>query len=98
NLKSIGTIAKFTLLGLWLCSVIGLIIIGIKEASEHTFTERVIEKQTFQFKASDTLRIKMTENDVYNNRFHRNNSFKVANNEKGEKTIYSSDIEIIIRP
>src|SRR5690606_29317714 len=45
NLKSIGNIAKFTLLGLWLCSIIALIVIGIREASEHAFNERTIEKQ-----------------------------------------------------
>jgi len=30
NLKSIGNIAKFSLLGLWLISIIGLLIIGIR--------------------------------------------------------------------
>lgn len=97
NLKSIGNIAKFTLLGLWLFSIIGLIVIGIKEASEHAFNERIVEKQEMQFVASDTLRIKMGDIDLFNNRFYRNNSFKVAKNENGERTIYSSDIDILIK-
>lgn len=97
NLKSIGNIAKFTLLGLWLFSIIGLIIIGIKEASEHAYTERVVEKQTIPFKANDTLRIKMGDNDMFRRGYYRNHSFRVANNDKGEKTIYSSDIRIIIK-
>lgn len=98
NLKSIGSIAKFTLLGLWLFSIIGLVVIGIKEASEHAFNERIVEKQTLQFKASDTLKIKIADNDLFNNRAFRNYSFKVANNDRGEKTIYSSDVRIIIKP
>lgn len=55
NLKSIGNIAKFTLLGLWLFSIIGLVIMGIREASEHAFNERVIEKQELYVTAKDTL-------------------------------------------
>src|SRR5690606_17607273 len=35
NLKSIGNIAKFTLLGVWIFSIIALVVIGIREASEH---------------------------------------------------------------
>ena len=97
NLKSIGNIAKFTLLGIWFFSIIGLIIIGIKEASEHTFNERVVEKQELQFIAPDTLKIKMGDNVLFNNRFYRNNSFKVAKNDKGENTIYSSDIRLILK-
>ncbi|MFI0430638.1 PspC domain-containing protein [Mariniflexile sp. HMF6888] len=97
NLKSIGNIAKFTLLGLWLFSIIGLIVIGFREVSEHAFNERVMEKQTLFITANDTLEIKMAENDLLRNRYHRHDSFKVANNENGEKTIYSSDISIIVK-
>ena len=97
NLKSIGNIAKFTLLGLWLISTIGLIVIGIRQASEHTFDERVITKQELNITANDTLKIKMAENDLYINSYYRNNSFKVLNNENGEKTIYRSDIRVIVK-
>ena len=59
NLKSIGNIAKFTLLGIWVLSIIGLIIIGVRQASEHAFNEGVIEKQEFYVAPNDTLKIKM---------------------------------------
>jgi phage shock protein PspC (stress-responsive transcriptional regulator) len=91
NLKSIGNIAKFTLLGLWLFSIIGLIIMGIRQASEHAFNERVIEKQELYVTTKDTLLIKMSENELFRHRV------KVANNENGEKIIYSSDVNIIVK-
>jgi phage shock protein PspC (stress-responsive transcriptional regulator) len=91
NLKSIGNIAKFTLLGLWLFSIIGLVIMGIREASEHAFNERVIEKQELYITTKDTLLIKMSENELFRHRV------KVANNENGEKIIYSSDINIMVK-
>ncbi|NMH86771.1 PspC domain-containing protein [Flavivirga algicola] len=97
NLKSIGNIAKFTLLGLWVISTIGLVVIGIRQASEHTFNERVITKHELNITASDTLKVKMAENDLYMNHRYRSNAFKVLNNENGEKTIYRSDIRIIVK-
>ena len=44
NLKSIGNIAKFTLLGVWLVSIITLAVIGIRQASEHAFDASVTNK------------------------------------------------------
>lgn len=98
NLKSIGNIAKFTLFGVWLMSIIGLVIIGIRQASEHAFDESYIEKTELPITATDTLNIKMISNDNFNSNFHRNrNGFKLAHNENGDKIIYYSDIDIIVR-
>lgn len=98
NLKSIGNIAKYTLLGIWFFSIIALIILGIKEVSENAYTEYVTDKQELIFTTKDTLQIKMLENDIVKNHKYKYNSFKIATNSKGEKTIYSSDIDIIIKP
>ncbi len=98
NLKSIGNIAKFTLLGLWLISIIGLIIVGIKQASEHAFEERFIEKTELPITATDTLQVKMVSHDNFNARnFYRHSDFKLAYNENGEKVIFSSNIDIIVK-
>ena len=96
NLKSIGNIAKFTLLGLWLFSIIALVVIGIREASEHAFNEKVIEKSEFRIAEKDTLYVKMLGSDLYDkNRY--SNSFKLAYNENGEKTIYRSYIKMLVK-
>jgi phage shock protein PspC (stress-responsive transcriptional regulator) len=98
NLKSIGNIAKFTLLGVWLISIIGLVVVGVRQASEHAFDESVIEKNELNIKANDTLSVKMITNDLFETSGYRNNdSFRIAHNEDGEKTIYSSDIRIVVR-
>jgi len=98
NLKSIGSIAKFTLLGLWLFAIIGLSVIAIREASEHAFNESYIEKTDLNVTKIDTLNIKMIGNDNFRDDFYRNNNFKLAYNEKGKKVIYASDIRIIVKP
>lgn len=50
NLKSIGNIAKFTLLGLWLLSIVGLVIIGVRQATEHAFDASTTTKETLYIK------------------------------------------------
>ena len=98
NLKSIGNIAKFTLLGLWLISIIALIVVGIRQASEFAYDESYIEKTEMPITAIDTLNIKMISNDNFNPNYYRNNhGFKLAHDDDGNKTIYSSDVDIRVK-
>ncbi|MCO5725376.1 PspC domain-containing protein [Robiginitalea marina] len=59
NLKSIGNIAKFSLLGLWLISIITLSVLGIRQASAHAFTGSVSE--THALAPVDSLRIQFRD-------------------------------------
>jgi len=102
NLKSIGNVAKFSLFGLWLIAVIGLIVLGIKQASEHAFEANVVQKEQIHITAKDTIFVKMVGNDNYyrNKRGHlyrNSNGFKIVPDENDEKIIYSSDIRLIVR-
>ena len=98
NLKSIGSIAKFTLLGLWLMSIIALVVIGIREASEHAFEESYIEKTELQITSNDTIDLKMAGSDFYRNGSNRHSdSFKIIRDENGNKAIYSSDVAIVVK-
>ncbi|WP_452231879.1 PspC domain-containing protein [Lacinutrix sp. MEBiC02595] len=98
NLRSIGNIAKFSLLGLWLMAIIGLVVIGVTQATEHAFDATVNEKEVYNIIAKDTLTIKMVDNNAYNKSMHKSgNSFYLAYGDNDEKTIYSSDIRIAIR-
>jgi len=102
NLKSIGNVAKFSLFGLWLIAVIGLIVLGIKQASEHAFDANVVQKEQLNITAKDTVFVKMVGNDNYYRSKHGHlyrdaNSFKIVPNENDDKIIYSSDIRLIVR-
>jgi len=98
NLKSIGRITKFTLLGLWLISVIALVILGIRQASAHAFDEVYIEKTELPITANDTLRVKMAANDKlsYSSQ-NQKHGLKITRNANGDKVISSSDIHIFIK-
>lgn len=102
NLKSIGNIAKFTLLGLWLVGIAGLIVIGVRQASEHAFDASVVNREQLYITANDTLMLKMTDNDNYfkshSHRAYRDrNAFRLITNDNDEKVIFSRDIRLIVR-
>lgn len=99
NLKSIGNIAKFSLLGLWLLSIIGLFVIGIKQASEHAYEESAaIEKYQLNITANDTLYVKMVGNDVYKNHLNKQvHSFRLTYDENDQKVIYTSDVRLVVK-
>ncbi len=99
NLKSIGNVAKFSLLGLWLLSIVGLIITSVKWTSEFALDSSVSDKQELVYNTSDTLNIKMVASslDSYENGMYRNNGFEVKYNENDEKVIYSRNIRLALR-
>ncbi len=99
NLKSIGNIAKFSLLGLWLLSIVGVIITSVKWTTEFALESSVSERQELVYNTNDTLNIKMVSSsfDSYKNGMYRNNGFEVKYNENDEKVIYSRNIRLALR-
>jgi len=98
NLKSIGNIAKFSLVGLWFMSIIGLIVLGVREASEHAFDASVTQEEQLYIVPNDTLNIRMMGNTAYSKNFGRHhNLFKLVYNENDEKIIYTSDVRLIVK-
>ena len=99
NLKSIGNIAKFSLLGLWLLSIIGLSVLGIQQVSAHAFngTSTVTEDLYFP-QALDTLRISLQSSDLYENQENVGiNGMTVTHNENGDKILFASDVRFDIK-
>jgi phage shock protein PspC (stress-responsive transcriptional regulator) len=97
NLKSIGNIAKFTLLGLWLMAIIGLVITGVKQATEHAFDAKVTVKDPLDVKANDTLKITMTGHDDYADYFYRHDTHYRLTEDDNGRSIKSSDIRLVVR-
>lgn len=98
NLKSIGNIAKFSLLGLWLMSIIGLAVVGVKQASEYAEDASIIKTEQLNIKASDTLFVTMTKNNAYSKRFGRHsNSMKPIYDDNGKKLLYLTDVRLVIK-
>ena len=99
NLKSIGSIAKFSLLGLWLLSIIGLTVLGIKQAAAHAYSGSDTTMEDLVFPETlDTLKVRLATNELYEDFDNLNISgVSVAYNEAGDKLLYSDDIRVDIK-
>jgi len=97
NLKSIGMAAKIILVVLWLFSIIGIGILGLRQATEQAYDGDFITEQTLQIKSNDTLRIEMANNNQYEYNATRSGSFHLRIDENDNKIIYSNDIRLIVR-
>lgn len=96
SLKSIGNIAKYTLLAVWLISVSLAIAIGIKQATAFAIDGRVVQKETINLKPTDTLFIKFKHNDYYAKNINDRNDFKITQDSTGNDVIYSNEISFRI--
>jgi len=97
NLKSIGTPAKIILVVVWITSIIGLSVVGVKMATEQAYDNEIKTEYPLNIKSGDTLRLKMQEDDLYHSSVYRSNGFEIQYNENDEKIIYSNDIRLIVR-
>ncbi len=98
NLKSIGNIAKYTLTGLWIFSIIALSIIGVREGLSYQDKASFIKTDTIEsLSSNDTIVLRMVQNDLYSNSFRRSYRFEKIYNENGEKILMSQSVRLIVR-
>ncbi len=99
NLKSIGNIAKFSLLGLWLISIITLIVLGVREAAAHAFTGSVTKEIPLYLEnSSDTLDFKLVSSKFYDGDEHvRMNDMILVYDDEGNPILQSEDVRFNIR-
>ncbi|MBL7473662.1 PspC domain-containing protein [Robertkochia sediminum] len=96
NLNSLGRVAQFSLLALWILSLAGLISLGVQQTSQRAVSGKTTNTVALNVMPSDTLTIKVNSNTNFNGRFLNDNDFDiVAIN--GVKHIYSDDVEFWIR-
>jgi phage shock protein PspC (stress-responsive transcriptional regulator) len=93
NMKSIGNVAKYTLLALWLIAVGVLISFGIKQATEIAYDGKTVQKEILNLMPNDTLDIQFKFNDYYTKDYHFE-EFEVTQDENGNDIIYSNQISI----
>lgn len=99
NLKSIATPIKIGLFSIWILSIVGLILIGIRQATLDSFDAEVIsEQQVLPVTNKDTLYIRMESNSRYIKRLKRKSDFKIKRNEEGNKVIVMQDISLYLKP
>jgi len=96
NLKSIGNITKYTLLAVWIIAIAIVISIGIKQATEISYDNKVVEKKLFGIKATDTLYIKFKYSDYYTKSLNHYRDFEFVQDSANNELIYSNDVRLHI--
>jgi phage shock protein PspC (stress-responsive transcriptional regulator)/uncharacterized membrane protein YphA (DoxX/SURF4 family) len=96
NMKSIGNIAKYTLLALWLIAIALAISIGIRQASAFSNDGRIVKKENILLQATDTLQIKFKHNDYYAKNINDRNDFKITQDSTNANIIYSNQVRFRI--
>ncbi|WP_459211794.1 PspC domain-containing protein [Aquimarina rhabdastrellae] len=98
NLKSIGTVAKLSLLALWILSIIGLSVIGLRQMTLQAFDEKVVlENEIVSVTPQDTLYIKMNVDSRFVKNAYNRDSFKIKTDHQGRKVIVFQDIELFLK-
>ncbi|MDI9310630.1 MAG: PspC domain-containing protein [Limnohabitans sp.] len=98
NIQSIGAIAKYTLLAVWLMSIIGLITIGVKTSAEVAFDNNVMKKTTLALSPSDTLTLKFVNNELYSKDVNDRENFRLVQDSTGHTFMYSNEVNFEIMP
>jgi len=96
NLKTLGNITKFTLLGIWILSVIAVIYFGLRQASEVSSEGKTVSKQELALKEGDILQIKFRYNDYFTKSIDNRRDFSFKQDSLGNEIIYSNDISLNI--
>ncbi|MFV5692327.1 PspC domain-containing protein [Flavobacterium sp. LT1R49] len=96
NMKSIGNIAKYTLLALWIIAIAILISIGIKQASEVAYEGKTVQKETINLMPNDTLYVKFRYNDYYTKSINDRENFKFVQDSANTELIYSNNVRFQI--
>lgn len=98
NLKSIGNIAKYSLLAIWIIAVGILISLGINEAIQIAFDGKEVKKEVINIAPTDTLKIKFKNNDFYSKDKYDKIDFRLTLDENNKEIIYSNNVTIEIMP
>ncbi|WP_026838929.1 PspC domain-containing protein [Gillisia sp. JM1] len=96
KLKSIGTLAKMVLLGLWLLSVIGLVFLGVKQATLRAFDGEIVITEKLSITPQDTLYLAMRSNPDYSSNTWRKD-VEIMYDDNDNKIMYITDINVVVK-
>lgn len=94
NTKTIGNIAKYTLLAIWIIAVAIAISIGIKQATEISYDNKTVEKKAINIAPNDTLYVKFRYNDYYAKDLDHHKEFEFVQDSANNALIYSNDVRL----
>jgi len=95
-MKSIGAIAKYTLIGIWIIAISILFSLGVRQANEVSSEGKIVTKHVLALKPNDTLFVKFRTNDYYSKNVNEQDDFKIVHDSANNELLYSNDVRIKI--
>ena len=89
-------LSKLILLGLWILSLITLIVFGIIESKSFAIKAKTIENISWEQQTQDTLKIYLNDNHQYDETVTVFNHFTLIENESGDKFRLDNNIRLWI--
>ncbi len=98
NKTTFSRVAKLSLLGVWLVALLSVIFFGTQQLIESAYDGSVIEKQDINYIPSDTLQIKILDNENLSGESHLKHrwGYQLVLDDNNEEKIYSNDIRFNI--
>jgi phage shock protein PspC (stress-responsive transcriptional regulator) len=96
RVKPMGSIPRFTLIGVWIIAVLSLVYFGLTQVSEYVNEGKVIAKQTIVCQPTDTLHVEMRSNPYYVKDFSDHEDFEFTQDSTGTGLIYSNNVRFRI--
>ena len=93
-----GFWGRLILLGLWLLSLISLIVLGTIEAKSHRFSYQAFENYSHAVSPSDTLRFSVSNEPQFKDRLTHSSDFDVIIDEEGDKHLLLQNVTFKIEP
>lgn len=97
TMRSIGNVAKFSLLALWIIAVGVLVSLGINEATQIAFNGKTVKKEVITIKPTDTLEVKFINNDFFSKNLENHEDFVFTQDSTKHEVIYSNNIHFEVK-
>ena len=97
NLKSVGSIVKYSLLAIWIFAVGSLVVIGIQQSTERAYDGKIVQKENIPLQATDTLKIKFVYNDYFSKSIYENDDFRFEQDSTKNEVIYSNNVTLQLK-
>lgn len=94
NTKTIGNIAKYTLLAVWIIAIAITISIGIKQATEVSYDNKMVEKKAIAIQPTDTLFVKFKYNNYFAKDLNHHREFEFVQDSANNQLIYSTNVRL----
>jgi len=96
NKSVMSRLSKLILLGLWILSLITLMVFGIIESKSFAIKAKTIENISWEQQTQDTLKIYLNDNHQYDETVTVFNHFTLVENESGDKFRLDNNIRLWI--